>query len=63
MSKKKLRKQRPQPPRYFWLDTDNCWDCPNRNGCSGCKKLKTYIHEKQLIKRKIVRNEKRFFDF
>ena len=42
---KKMRKMRPQPPRYFGLDTDNCWKCKNRNGCSGCKFLKRYIAE------------------
>lgn len=42
----KKRKPRPQPPRYFWWDTDNCWRCKNRNGCSGCRFLVKYIKEK-----------------
>lgn len=46
MSKIKHRKARPQPPRYYWLDTDNCWPCKNRNNCNGCKVLKNYITEK-----------------
>lgn len=43
--RKKIRKKRPQPPKYFWYDTDNCYACKNRNNCSGCKFLKEYIHE------------------
>ena len=42
---KKLRKPRPQPPKYYWYDTDNCWRCKNKNTCSGCKFLKRYIAE------------------
>ena len=62
MSRVKRRKPRPQPPWYYWYDTDGCWDCPNRNGCSGCKRLKTYIHEQQRTKRKVARDEKRLLD-
>lgn len=43
--KDKKRKQRPQPPKIFWLDTDCCWACKNRNGCGGCKFLKKYNKE------------------
>lgn len=46
MSKIKYRKARSQPPRYYWLDTDNCWFCKNKNGCNGCKVLKKYVKEK-----------------
>ena len=38
---------RPQPPWYFYSDTDNCYRCKNRNGCGGCKFLKKYIATKQ----------------
>ena len=63
MAKRKHRKMRPQPPRYFWPDTDGCWMCENRNGCSGCKFLKRYVAEgKSRNKRKIQRDEKRFLD-
>ena len=63
MSRVKRRKPRPQPPRYYWYDTDGCWDCPNRNGCSGCKRLKQYIAEgKGRNKRKVLRDEKRSLD-
>ena len=61
MSKNKKRKPRPQPPRYYWYDTDNCWNCSNKNGCSGCKRLKTYIHEKQRSK-KNFQDKKYFLD-
>ena len=40
MSKKIFRKPRPSPPKWFYWDTDNCWDCNcNHNGCNGCKRL------------------------
>ena len=45
--KNKRRKMRPQPPWYFYPDTDNCYCCKNRNGCGGCKFLKKYIATKQ----------------
>ena len=53
---KKIRKMRPEPPKYYYYDTDNCWFCKNRNGCSGCKVLKQYIAEHKK------RNKKHFFD-
>lgn len=37
---KKKRKMRPEPPRWFTLDTDNCWFCERRKSCNGCKLLK-----------------------
>lgn len=42
MSKKKIfRKPSPQPPNWFWWDTDNCWDCNcDHKGCRNCKRLK-----------------------
>ncbi len=43
--KHKKRKKRPEPPRYYDYDTDNCWCCDHRSGCSGCKRLKRYIHD------------------
>lgn len=60
--KNKKRKQRPQPSRDFWLDTDCCWFCKNRNGCGGCKVLKKYNKEygnkKYEYKQKARRNYK-----
>lgn len=56
------RKKRPEPPRHFWLDTDDCWFCKNRKGCNGCKILKRYNAEK-TSQRKIKRDEKKFLDF
>ena len=41
--KNKMRKPHPQPPKYYWLDSDNCWDCKNRNNCGNCKRLKDYV--------------------
>ena len=41
--KKKYRKPRPQPPRWFWWDNDNCWDCKyNHNKCNSCERLKIF---------------------
>ena len=52
--KKKIRKKRPEPPWYFYFDTDNCYRCKNKNGCGGCKFLKRYIASKQHQKRKKI---------
>jgi len=43
MTKNKHRKPRPQPPKWLFLDNDNCWFCKNRNACGGCKILKEAI--------------------
>ena len=40
--KQKIRKKRPQPPRWWAYDNDNCWWCKNRSGCGGCKILKQF---------------------
>ena len=45
---KKRRKPRPEPPRWYFLDTDNCWDCNNRNNCGGCKRVKEFTKRKEL---------------
>lgn len=59
---KAYRKPRPSPPKYYWIDTDYCWNCPKDKrlkACNGCSRIKKYIHsndrgkrrrEKQLIK-------------
>ena len=61
MVKKKNRKPRPSPPKYYWTATDYCWDCPNRNGCSGCKKLKQYVAS-HPSDRKRDRDFKKFYE-
>lgn len=45
MSKAK-RKPRPSPPKWFFLDNDNCWWCKNRNNCGSCKLLKQWKRNK-----------------
>lgn len=41
--KKKFRKPSPSPPKWYFPDMDNCWDCKyNHTGCSGCKRLKKF---------------------
>ena len=54
---KKYRKARPQPPRYYWWDTDCCWDCKDRNNCNGCKRLKEYNHSKDKANRHKVKTK------
>ena len=53
----KYRKARPQPPRYYWWDTDCCWACKDRNNCNGCKRLKQYVantrHNRRTEKQKL----------
>ena len=61
MGKVKMRKPRPSPPYYYWWDTDNCWNCPDRNGCAGCKRLKRYIAE-YPAKRKRERDFRKFHE-
>lgn len=53
---KARRKPRPQPPKWFWLDTDGCWFCKNRNNCNGCRNLK---HQQALERERRERKEKR----
>ena len=43
----KYRKQRPSPPKWYWLESDNCWFCKNRSACGGCKILKRVVHEQK----------------
>ena len=50
--KVKHRKERPQPPRWYWIDSDACYACKNRNACSGCKRLKELNHHMKNNKRK-----------
>lgn len=54
MSKAK-RKPRPQPPKWYFADNDNCWNCKNRRNCNQCKHLKRQKNEE---KRKMKRNLK-----
>lgn len=42
---KALRKVRPQPPHYTWLDVDGCWFCKKVNACGGCKIMKNFVAE------------------
>lgn len=52
---KARRKMRPQPPKWWTLDNDNCWFCKDRNNCNGCKLLKeqrAYENKKQDRKEK-----------
>ncbi len=61
---KRWRKMRPEPPKFFWYDTDGCWACKNRHGCSGCKFLKRYIAEdKGRNKKKVKARLKEELDF
>lgn len=50
---KAKRKQRPQPPRWFGLDTDNCWFCKSRNNCNQCRLLKQFRKKREYGKDKV----------
>lgn len=39
---KAIRKPRPAVPRWWWLDTDGCWFCKNRNNCNSCKVISKF---------------------
>lgn len=58
---KAKRKPRPQPPKWYWLDSDDCWCCKNRNNCNQCKRLKQLDTELKKQKEKFdyrVKNNK-----
>ena len=58
MSNKK-RKPTPSPPKWFWWDSDNCWDCNcNHKGCRNYKRLKQLSTQQ-----KKKRDKKQNFDF
>lgn len=56
-----FRKPRPSPSKWYWIGSDGCWDCKNRNNCNQCKRLKrqkVYEREKRERKEKaIIRKE------
>ena len=54
---KAFRKPVPQPPRWYWVDNDNCYCCKNRNNCGNCRSLKKF-HAQELEKRKREENKK-----
>lgn len=56
---KAFPKLRPQPPRWFYADYDNCWDCNcNKKGCRGCKRLKQFKkYDRTRTKRIFRRNQ------
>ena len=54
---KAMRKPRPSPPKWYWYETDGCWDCENRNNCNQCKRLKEQkIYEKEKREKKLNKN-------
>lgn len=56
--KRKMRKPRPSPPKWHWADSDNCWDCPNRNGCNSCKMMKRLAKYDRAKEKRIFRRTK-----
>ena len=52
---KPIKKPRPSVPKWYWTDTDGCWDCPKNKrykACNGCKMLKKFLHRKDKAKRR-----------
>lgn len=62
----KRRKWRPEPPRWFHLDNDNCWWCKrDYQTCGGCSRMKKRIVSKRSIERdklRQARNKRRSYD-
>ena len=57
---KAKRKPRPQPAKWYWWDTDNCWDCNHPNNCNQCKRLKQQrAYERGKRERKTMKNIKK----
>lgn len=58
---KAKRKPLPQPPHHWWLTTDGCWFCKNKNNCNSCKALKeqSVSDRRRRIKREnnLIRNK------
>ena len=64
MSKQKFRKATPQPPHYYWLNSDGCWDCNcNRHGCRNCKRLKEQRDIERKSRKRKQKNDLRKIDF
>lgn len=54
---KAKRKPRPEQPAWFWLDSDNCWCCKNRNNCGQCKRLKQNARIPVKDKRALIKDD------
>lgn len=39
-------KPHPSMPYWYWLGTDGCWFCKNKNNCNNCGIIKKDIKEK-----------------
>ena len=48
---KAKHKPRPQPPKWYWLESDGCWNCKNRNNCNQCKRLKIFKRKFEIQKK------------
>lgn len=44
-----MRKPRPSPPKWYWWDSDYCWDCTNRRNCNQCKRLKKFKRKREPL--------------
>ena len=60
---KALRKVRPQPPHYTWLDMDGCWFCKKVNACGGCKVMKNFVAEQKKKQKRIQKNKLKKGDY
>lgn len=62
MNKKKYRKPRPSPPKWYWSYSDNCWDCYDRHHCGNCKRMKEFKKYDRTREKKIFRRYKKQSD-
>ena len=55
------RKPTPSPPKWYWLDSDNCWWCKysdDQKGCSNCKVLKAVVaKQKKKMAYKLLKKD------
>ena len=59
MTKIIFRKPKPSPPKWYWADSDNCWNCNyNFHGCHNCKRLKKFKRYDRTREKKIFREYK-----
>lgn len=57
---KALHKPKPSVPRFYWLDTDGCWQCPSNQrdkACGNCRHLHHFNHRKDKVNRHKIKQQ------